>query len=138
MTRNKESAVYSYPTRIDSMQMQEINQKEEDMNREKKKRKRNRGKREKKSLELCLGAPRRPFVRCHRFELAGGTNSAFRRSTSNASAAAIAIYGVCCMSCVVVYVVCNPSKGKNIHLIRRVGCAGSKKKKFRVGFAGSK
>ena len=44
-------------------------------------------------------APRRPFVRSHCFELAGGMNNAFRHSTSNASAAvAIAVYGVYRMS----------------------------------------
>ena len=48
MTRNKESSLYSYPTRIYSREMQETKQKEEDMNREKKKRKRNRGKEKKR------------------------------------------------------------------------------------------
>ena len=54
----------------------------------------------KKSPEPCLCALRRPFVPRHHFELADGMNNTFRRSTSNASAAAaIAVYGVCRMSC---------------------------------------
>jgi len=77
------------------------------MNRQKEKRKRNREKG--KRPVLCLCAPRRPFVRHHRFELADGMNNAFRRSTSTSS-----------LSCRVCWV----EEKKN----RRLGFAWSKEK----------
>ena len=79
----------------------------------------------------CLCAPRRPFVHRHRFELADGTDNAFRRSTSTppplppwSCMIRVVCHVVWCTWCVI-----PQRKRKNVHPIHRIGFAGSKKER---------